>query len=449
MWADDNATSEIYYWNPTLYEVNGQEPTIQELLDIQAPTAPTLSSTGNTDTTIDLSWTGATDNIGITGYKVFKDATLEATLGNVSTYQVTGLAANTSYNFSVTALDAAGNESVASNTVSITTNVQSGGGTTVSSQIASSAQDAEENVLTGAISLTSPDLDFLFDGPDDHENQVGLHFTGLNIPAGATIQSAHIQFTADEAHSGTMSMLIYGEAADNPQIWSTASSDITGRTKTTASIIWSPLDWTVLQERGAAQQTSNLSTIIQEIVDRIGYASTDAINIIMVKNSEVKRVAETYDGSPNDAPELFVTYTTGGGSGGSGSTVWTQTSNDITYNTGNVGIGLSNPDEKLTVKGTIHAQEVKVDLNGVLAPDYVFLEDYQLRSLEEVRNYIKEHGHLPNIPSAKEMETQGVKLKKLNMKLLEKIEELTLYTLEQQQTIEYLIKELEILKNKK
>ena len=100
-------------------------------------------------------------------------------------------------------------------------------------------------------------------------------------------------------------------------------------------------------------------------------------------------------------------------------------------NGGNVGIGTSSPDATLAVKGDIHAEEVRVDLS-VPAPDYVFKEDYQLRSLQEVQAYIKTNGHLPNIPSAKEMETHGVELGAMEMKLLEKIEELTLYLFEQQ-----------------
>ncbi|MBD1261605.1 hypothetical protein HZY62_13455 [Maribacter polysiphoniae] len=109
---------------------------------------------------------------------------------------------------------------------------------------------------------------------------------------------------------------------------------------------------------------------------------------------------------------------------------------------GNVGIGTLSPDSKLTVKGKIHAEEIKVDLS-VPAPDYVFKDDYNLRSLEETQIYIKENGHLPNIPTAKEMEENGVELGVMNMKLLEKIEELTLYTLEQQNRIRKLEKELD------
>jgi len=105
---------------------------------------------------------------------------------------------------------------------------------------------------------------------------------------------------------------------------------------------------------------------------------------------------------------------------------------------GNVGIGTSVPDAKLAVKGNIHTNEVKVDLLGAVAPDYVFYKDYDLKTLKEVERYIAKKGHLPNIPSAKEMEANGILLKEMNLKLLEKIEELTLYTIDQEKRIESL-----------
>ncbi|WP_340076410.1 hypothetical protein [Leptobacterium sp. I13] len=111
---------------------------------------------------------------------------------------------------------------------------------------------------------------------------------------------------------------------------------------------------------------------------------------------------------------------------------------------GNIGIGIVTPDTKLTVKGKIHTEEVKVDL-AVPVPDYVFHEDYKLCSLEELQNYIKENKHLPNIPSAKDMETNGIELGAMNMKLLEKIEELTLYIMEQHEYQKILEKRLSMI----
>ncbi len=116
------------------------------------------------------------------------------------------------------------------------------------------------------------------------------------------------------------------------------------------------------------------------------------------------------------------------------------------FETGNVGIGINNPDSKLAVNGKIHAREVKVDLIGW--PDYVFEEEYKLPSLKEVENHIEENGHLPNIPSAKEVEKDGIQLGEMNAKLLQKIEELTLYMIEQNKKTELLQKEVALLKQK-
>jgi len=102
-------------------------------------------------------------------------------------------------------------------------------------------------------------------------------------------------------------------------------------------------------------------------------------------------------------------------------------------NSGAVGIGTTSPDAKLAVNGKIHAKEVKVDLTGW--PDYVFANNHDLPTLKEVEKHIKEKGHLIKIPSAKEVEENGVELGEMNKLLLEKIEELTLYTLEQEKKL--------------
>lgn len=251
LYFNANTSDRQFFYSPTIYEINGQEPTIQELIngpnggDTQSPTAPTLLSTGQTDTTVDLSWTGATDDTAVTAYKIYKDGTLEATLGSVSTYQVTGLTAGTTYNFTVTALDAAGNESPVSNAVSVTTN----------------------------------------------------------------------------------------------------------------------------------------------------------------------------------------------GSSGGGGTIWNEANSVASY-AGNVAVGTATVPSgyQMAIDGKLITEEVKVQLSGAW-PDYVFAEDYTLPTLEEVEKHIQEKGRLINIPSADEVDANGIELGEMNKLLLEKIEEQMLYILDQEKKI--------------
>ena len=98
--------------------------------------------------------------------------------------------------------------------------------------------------------------------------------------------------------------------------------------------------------------------------------------------------------------------------------------------------------------GDIHTQEVRVDLNGAVTPDFVFEEDYELRNIEETEEYIQTYKHLPEIPSGSEMEKNGFELKEMNLKLLQKVEELTLYLIEQNKEIQNLKKDLQEIKSR-
>lgn len=109
---------------------------------------------------------------------------------------------------------------------------------------------------------------------------------------------------------------------------------------------------------------------------------------------------------------------------------------------GNIGIGTAIPNEKLTVNGKIRAREIKVE--GTNWPDYVFEKNYQIASLGELEKYIKTNKHLPEMPGAKEVESNGVELGNLVKKLLKNQEELTLHLIAQEKIIKAMEKKLNI-----
>jgi hypothetical protein len=109
---------------------------------------------------------------------------------------------------------------------------------------------------------------------------------------------------------------------------------------------------------------------------------------------------------------------------------------------GNVGIGTSNPTYKLSVNGTIQTKEVRVQTGWA---DFVFEEEYQLNPLADVEKFIRANKHLPNIPSAKEIQIDGLALGEIQTKMMQKIEELTLYLIKANKTIEQLTQRIEII----
>ncbi|AZI24052.1 hypothetical protein EA772_01340 [Pedobacter sp. G11] len=118
----------------------------------------------------------------------------------------------------------------------------------------------------------------------------------------------------------------------------------------------------------------------------------------------------------------------------------------ISAQTRNVGIGTSTPNEKLAVNGNIRAKEIKVETTNW--PDYVFDEGYKIEKLGTLESYIKTNKHLPEMPSAKEVESEGVELGDIIKRLLKNQEELTLHLIEKNKEIINLEKRLSDLERK-
>jgi hypothetical protein len=174
---------------------------------------------------------------------------------------------------------------------------------TLNERIIDHADDSEEYISSGGIDWGSSDLEL---GEEGSPQIVGMRWRNLAIPQGATITSAYIVFTADEVQEGTpVNLTFWGEDADNAAVFENVSYNISSRTKTSASVAWNnvPL-WSVV---GETHQSPDISPVIQEIVNRGGWASGNAL-VVLVTGSG-RRTADSYS-EPTKAPLLHVEYTT-------------------------------------------------------------------------------------------------------------------------------------------
>jgi hypothetical protein len=151
----------------------------------------------------------------------------------------------------------------------------------------------EEDNSDGSMYLSSSDLELVNDG-STHQT-VGIYFPGVNITQGATISNAYIQFQTDEVSTGSVTFTIKGQDVDNASTFGSNDYNISSRTTTSASVTWSPADWNTVGQTGTNQRTVDISSIIQEIVNRGGWSSGNGMVIIITgpDNSSNYRTAET------------------------------------------------------------------------------------------------------------------------------------------------------------
>ena len=196
-----------------------------------------------------------------------------------------------------------------------------GGSGSVDVRVSSGADDAEEHLTEGnSIDLTSSDLELGAEGGGADAQLKGILFRNISIPAGATITSATIQFTVDEADDEPTSLMIYGELSPEAVAYTDAVGDISARPRTTAVVEWNDIpewDGASVGTAGPDQLTPDLASIVQEIIAQDGWnGNSMAFLIEGTENSE--RTVESFDGDANAAPLLHIEYTSGDGGGGGG-----------------------------------------------------------------------------------------------------------------------------------
>jgi chitodextrinase len=418
--------------------------------DTEAPSAVVdLVGSNITMTSTDLSWTASIDNVAVTDYEVFQNGVSIGFTGGSTTFNVTGLTLNTSYAFTVFARDVVPNISAVSNTANITTASDT------------QAPSAAANLAGSATTETSTDLSWTASidnvAVTDYEvfqDGVSIGFTGgattFNVTGlTASTSYAFTVFARDavpniSAVSNTANVTTpAGPDTQAPSAVTTLAASNT--TSTTTNLSW-------------ASSTDNVGVTNYEVFqDGISIGFTGGATTFNVGGlTAITSYAFTVfarDAVPNiSAVSNTANITTSAGGGITDYTSENANLNTIDWNTRdlfadrNVGIGTTNTQGyRLAVAGNVVAEEIKVALQTNW-PDYVFENNYNLPTLKEVEAHINKFGHLINIPSAKEVEKSGIKLGDMNGKLLRKIEELTLYTIEQQKKIENLEGENETIR---
>ncbi|WP_282143228.1 fibronectin type III domain-containing protein [Cellulophaga baltica] len=415
------------------------------LPDTEAPTVPTALIANNiTTTSITLNWTAATDNVAVTDYEVFQEGVSLGLSGGTTTFLVDGLTPETAYNFTVAALDASANTSGQSNSISVNTLAIPD----------TEAPTIPTNLVVDNITTTSVNLSWTAatDNIDVVDYEIFQDGVAIGLSSGSVVFAVN-GLTPETTYDFTITAL---DAAANSSavsesitVLTLAVSDTevptvpegllaTNTTETSTELSWDAatdnlgvVDYEIFQDGSTIGLTGGATNfVVSGLASETTYiftvAALDVANNASLQSSELTVV--TLAGVQ---PEINYT------SLNSNLTTVDWTARDL-YAEQNVGIGTTNTQGyRLAVAGNVVAEEVKVALQ-VNWPDYVFDKAYNLPSLEQVENHINENGYLIHMPSAAEVEENGIQLGEMNAKLLRKIEELTLYTITQEKKIKLL-----------
>lgn len=199
-----------------------------------------------------------------------------------------------------------GTMDLTSTTLTMTTSSGSSGSFSI--PVANGSDDAEQDEDGGGFSTGSSDLEFMKDG-SDYEFK-GVRFRNAAIPAGATINSASIQFYTETGNGDAINIGIVGHKSTNSAAFS-SSDKISPRfaSSTTAAITWNP---TANPGAGDPLNTDDLASVVQELVNQPGWSTSSAVTFLMgrISGTGERRVA-SYDDNSSRAPILHIDYSTG------------------------------------------------------------------------------------------------------------------------------------------
>jgi chitodextrinase len=450
------ATSYSYYVVAQDEAGNSSGPgntiSVTTISDEEAPSAITdLSASNTTATTTLLSWSPATDNVGISNYQILQGNVIIGNVQATTSFTVTGLAPETSYSFTVVAQDVSGNLSSESNTVVITTATAPATDTEAPSAVSDlSANNTSANTTQLSWSASTDNTGVINYEIFQDNSSIGNSGTATTFNvSGLAAQTSYVFYVRARDEAGNISNI------GNSITVTTAAAQDTSPPTNVANL-------------NASNTTSN-STFLS------WNASSDNVGVVnyavyrngtLISNSGTNTSFSVSGLSPNTSYTFTVRAADAAGNvSGNSNAVSVTTLSDIggtnytsqnanldtvdwlardLFATRNLGVGTQNTRGfTMAVAGGILAEELTIELQANW-PDYVFNKGYTLPTLEVVERHIQERGHLINVPSASEIKASGLKVGEMQSVLMEKIEELMLYTIEQEKRIKAL--EAEILK---
>ncbi len=180
-----------------------------------------------------------------------------------------------------------------------------GGGNTITVNVSvpiTAFNDDAEEFAGGGVTATSSDIELGADGALPITS--GLRFDNVPLPAGSTVSSAYIQFYAEETNASPANLNIVAHDVADAPAFQTASFNITSRPATSASVNWLPASWPTIDENGTAQQTPDLTALVEEVIANSGWAEGNAIAFII--SGTGTRTTYSYDLNPSRVANLVI-----------------------------------------------------------------------------------------------------------------------------------------------